>query len=59
MEKAMRLYRDSGFRGVLIDDHVPMLAGDTEFPGNLGGYRGRMHALGYIQALIDVVVRSR
>jgi mannonate dehydratase len=59
MEKAMRLYRDAGFRGVFIDDHVPMVEGDTEFPGNLGGYRGRMYALGYIQALLDVVVRGR
>ncbi len=59
MAKAMRLYRDAGFNGVFIDDHVPMLAGDTEFPGNLGGYRGRMYAVGYIQALIDSVLGRR
>ena len=59
MHEAIRLYSESGFRGVLIDDHVPMVAGDTEFPGNLGGYRGRMYALGYIQALIDGLRKGR
>ena len=59
MEKAMRLYKESGFRGVIMDDHVPVVVGDTEFPGNLGGYRGRMHALGYIQALLDVLQKPR
>ena len=44
---------------MLIDDHVPMVAGDTDFPGNLGGYRGRMYALGYIQALIDGVTKGK
>ena len=53
MHRAIRLYRESGFRAVFIDDHVPMVAADTEFPGNLGCYRGRMYALAYIQALID------
>ena len=55
MHKAMRLYQEAGFNGVFIDDHVPVVAGDTAFPGNLGGYRGRMYATGYIQALIDGV----
>jgi len=39
--------------GVLIDDHVPQIAGDKPFPGNLGGYRSRMFAVGYIESLID------
>jgi len=55
MHRALRLYHESGFRGVIIDDHVPTVAGDTAFPGNLGGYRGRMYALGYIQALLDTL----
>jgi mannonate dehydratase len=59
MHKAIRMYRDAGFKGVFIDDHVPVVAGDTNFPGNLGGYRGRMYALGYIQALIDGVSAGR
>jgi mannonate dehydratase len=53
MQRAMRLYREAGFEGVLIDDHCPDVAGDVEFPGNLGGYRSRVFALGYIQALLD------
>jgi D-mannonate dehydratase len=53
MAKAVRLYREAGFRGVLIDDHVPRIAGDKPFPGNLGGYRSRMFAVGYIESLID------
>lgn len=57
MAKAMRLYRDAGYRGVFIDDHCPNLAGDSPFPGNLGGYRSRAFALGYIQALLDAVGR--
>jgi len=59
MRKAMRLYQENGFRGVLIDDHVPTVVGDTDFPGNLGGYRGRMYSLGYIQALIDSLPQGR
>jgi mannonate dehydratase len=55
MVKAMRLYRDSGFQGVFIDDHVPTVEGDTPFPGNLGGYRSRVFAAGYLQALIEAV----
>jgi mannonate dehydratase len=55
MAKAMRTYRDAGYRGIFIDDHCPKVAADTPFPGNLGGYRSRLHALGYIQALIDTV----
>jgi mannonate dehydratase len=55
MLKAMRLYRETGFQGVFIDDHCPDVEGDSPFPGNLGGYRSRTFALGYIQALLDVV----
>ena len=29
------------------------IAGDKPFPGNLGGYRSRMFAVGYIESLID------
>jgi mannonate dehydratase len=53
MARAMRAYREVGYRGVFIDDHCPAVVGDTAFPGNLGGYRSRLFALGYIQALID------
>ncbi|MEW5978306.1 MAG: mannonate dehydratase [Acidobacteriota bacterium] len=58
MPRAMRLYREIGFEGVLIDDHCPDVEGDVEFPGNLGGYRSRVFALGYIQALLDATKPS-
>jgi mannonate dehydratase len=45
MYKAMKLYREVGYNGVFIDDHCPAVEGDTEFPGNLGGYRSRAFAL--------------
>jgi len=44
-----------GYRGIFIDDHCPRVEGDGDFPGNLGGWRSRAHALGYIQALIEAV----
>ncbi len=50
MYKAMRIYKESGFNGMMIPDHVPHLVGD---PG--WGYRSRAHAVGYMQALLDVV----
>ena len=59
MAKAMRTYREAGYRGVFIDDHCPNVEGDSPFPGNLGGFRSRLHALGYIQALIDVALGDK
>jgi mannonate dehydratase len=59
MHRAMRAYRDAGYKGVFIDDHCPLLTGDPKFPGNLGGYRSRVFALGYIQALIEAVTKER
>lgn len=58
MVKAMRQYRDAGYRGTFIDDHCPNLVNDPPFPGNIGGYRARVHALGYIQGVLDAVSRS-
>lgn len=37
----------NGFRGFLLDDHVPRMDGDTEWC-----HRGRAHAIGYMQGLI-------
>ena len=39
-----------GFTGSILDDHTPSLTGDSAY-----GHRGRAHAIGYIQALIEVV----
>lgn len=41
---------DVGFDGFILDDHTPGLVGEDGY-----GYRGRAHAIGYIQALVDVV----
>ncbi len=50
MEKAMRLYKEIGFDGVFVNDHVPHTIDDTDW-----GHRGRAYANGYIQALLDVI----
>jgi mannonate dehydratase len=42
-----------GFTGAILDDHTPGLTGDDPY-----GYRGRAHAIGYIQALIEVVTNN-
>ncbi len=52
MVRAIRLYKEIGFDGVLVNDHVPHTIGDTTW-----GHRGRAYANGYIQALMDVVDR--
>ena len=49
MLKAMRVYREVGYDGMMMPDHVPSIEGDT---GNLQGFA---FAFGYIKALIAVV----
>ena len=39
-----------GFKGFMITDHVPHVAGDTPW-----GHRSRAHCIGFMQALIQVV----
>jgi mannonate dehydratase len=46
--RAMCALVGSGFAGYILDDHVPRLAGDTEY-----AHRGRAHAIGYLQALLE------
>ena len=46
----MKLLKEVGFGGFIIDDHVPHMIDDTRW-----GHRGRAHATGYLTALIDVV----
>ena len=55
MVKAMKTYKDAGFDGCFMDDHCPDIYNDQEFPGNLGGYRSRIFAQGYIQGLLDSI----
>lgn len=39
-----------GFGGFIIDDHTPGLVGDSPY-----GHRGRAHAVGYMQGIIDAL----
>tara|TARA_Y100001970_G_scaffold281454_1_gene392275 strand:- start:483 stop:1481 length:999 start_codon:yes stop_codon:yes gene_type:complete len=55
MVKAMKTYKDAGYKGCFMDDHCPDIYNDQEFPGNLGGYRSRIFAQGYIQGLLDAI----
>jgi len=43
----MKLLKDSGFTGFLLDDHVPHMDDDTDW-----NHRGRAHAIGYMQGLL-------
>ena len=49
MLKAMRVYKEVGFEGMMMPDHVPTIAGDAK------GAQAFAHAFGYIQALIAAV----
>ena len=53
MLRAMRLYHEAGYDGVFVDDHVPVMVGDTKW-----GHTGRAFANGYIQGLIEAVQRT-
>ena len=50
----VRKLSEVGFRGFIIDDHVPHMVNDSPW-----GHRGRAYATGYIIALIDVVNQLR
>ncbi len=50
MAKAMRIYKEVGYDGVLIPDHVPHSDLDTPW-----GHRARAFCVGYIKALIQTV----
>jgi len=50
MLEAMKAYKEVGYTGVFIDDHVPRLPGDTEW-----GHKSHAYACGYIKALIKAV----
>jgi mannonate dehydratase len=49
MLKAMRVYKEVGYDGMMMPDHVPRVEGDT------GEAQGFAFALGYIKALIAAV----
>ena len=49
MLKAMRVYKEVGYDGMMMPDHVPQVEGDT------GQLQGFAFAFGYIKALIAAV----
>jgi mannonate dehydratase len=49
MLKAMRVYKEVGYDGMVMPDHVPKIAGDT------GGAQAFAYTFGYIKALIRAV----
>jgi mannonate dehydratase len=48
MIRAMRVYKEVGYDGMIMPDHVPRIDGDT------GGKQAFAFAFGYIQALIQL-----
>jgi mannonate dehydratase len=44
------LLREVGFNGFMLDDHVPHMDDDTEW-----NHRGRAHAIGYMQGLLNMM----
>jgi mannonate dehydratase len=49
MLRALRIYRDVGYRGMIMPDHVPAIEGDQH------GAQAFAHSFGYITALLQVV----
>jgi mannonate dehydratase len=49
MLEALRVYKEVGYDGMLMPDHVPLVAGDT------GGHQAFAYTFGYIKALIRAV----
>jgi mannonate dehydratase len=47
MPRALRTYRDAGYDGMIMPDHVPVIAGDP------GGHKAFAFCFGYIQALLQ------
>jgi mannonate dehydratase len=47
---AMARFKELGFTGFLIDDHVPHMVDDSDW-----GHRGRAYATGYMMALLSAV----
>jgi mannonate dehydratase len=48
MAKAIRAYREAGFKGYVTSDHHPHVIGDTSW-----GHRSRAFALGYLRGLVQ------
>ena len=53
MPRALRVYKEVGYDGMIMPDHVPHVDGDA------GGAQAFAFAFGYIQALIEAVQKQR
>ena len=53
MLKALRVYKEVGFDGMMMPDHVPSISGDA------GGAQAFAYTFGYIKALIAAVAAER
>ena len=49
MPRALRAYKEVGYDGMIMPDHVPHIDGDA------GGAQAFAYAYGYMQALIQVI----
>jgi mannonate dehydratase len=49
MPRALRTYQEVGFDGMVMPDHVPVVAGDA------GQLRAFSYCFGYIQALLQTL----
>jgi mannonate dehydratase len=49
MPRALRAYREVGYDGMIMPDHVPQIAGDV------GGQKAFAYCFGYIQALLQTL----
>jgi mannonate dehydratase len=47
MPRALRVYREVGYDGMIMPDHVPQIVGDP------GGHKAFAYCFGYIQALLQ------
>jgi len=50
----LRALRRAGFDGFILDDHVPRMVDDSDYM-----HRGRAHAIGYIQGLLQAMAADR
>ncbi len=49
MPRALRTYREVGYAGMIMPDHVPQI------PGDIGGHQAFAFCFGYIQALLQTL----
>jgi D-mannonate dehydratase len=48
--RVMKALYDAGYKGLMLDDHVPFLTGDTRW-----GHTARSNAFGYLRGMLKVL----